>query len=314
MGGEPPSANARFLTVAEVATIMRVSKMTVYRLVHHGELESIRVGRSYRISEHAVNQYLRTAELARIGAYNVSQLVQEPSPETDNLRDLASRSTGARHSGPAVSAERETGARSGELPDGLGKQDQEDPAVSRFLAGQGDDVQIGIIPVSIYIADEYIHDRVERSVEQWLAAADVSIDEREDPVIGSWFRRLKASAKEVAGTPFAREAFLTGIHAADNRLTNYQDAYITATLLQNVGPLLQSLQPTKDAVIRAGALLIVKIDWAVQVHQLTAAQQAILDHRPQLVATSPRDIITALQLSEPVMEDAAVPPGDAASR
>lgn len=313
MSGEPPPTNARFLTVAEVAKIMRVSKMTVYRLVHHGELASIRVGRSYRISEQAVNQYLRTAELARIGAYNVSQLVQEPNPETGNSRDLTSRPSHARRSGPAVNAECETDARVGELPDGLGQQDQRDPAVSRLVADQGDDAKIGIIPISIYIADEYIHDRVERSVEQWLAAADVSIDEREDPVIGSWFRRLKASAKEAAGTPFAREAFLTGIHVADNRLTNYQDAYITATLLQNVGPLLQSLQPTKDAVIRAGALLIVKIDWEVQVHQLTAAQQAILDHRPQL-ATSPRDIITALQLSEPVMGEAAVPPGDAASR
>ena len=35
----------QFLTVAEVASIMRVSKMTVYRMVHAGELPAIRVGR-----------------------------------------------------------------------------------------------------------------------------------------------------------------------------------------------------------------------------------------------------------------------------
>ena len=51
-------SEVRFLTVAEVATIMRVSKMTVYRLVHSGELEAIRVGRSFRVPEQAVNQYL----------------------------------------------------------------------------------------------------------------------------------------------------------------------------------------------------------------------------------------------------------------
>ena len=34
----------RFLTVAEVAQIMRVSKMTVYRLVHAGDLPAVRVG------------------------------------------------------------------------------------------------------------------------------------------------------------------------------------------------------------------------------------------------------------------------------
>ncbi|WP_049822173.1 helix-turn-helix domain-containing protein [Arthrobacter sp. H41] len=46
------------LTVAEVAEVMRVSKMTVYRLVQSGTLEGIRFGRSYRVSESAVQQYL----------------------------------------------------------------------------------------------------------------------------------------------------------------------------------------------------------------------------------------------------------------
>ena len=57
-------SDVRFLTVAEVATIMRVSKMTVYRLVHSGELEAIRVGRAFRVPEQAVNQYLRDAFVA----------------------------------------------------------------------------------------------------------------------------------------------------------------------------------------------------------------------------------------------------------
>jgi excisionase family DNA binding protein len=50
-----------FLTVAEVATAMRVSKMTVYRLVHGGDLPAVRVGRSFRVPEDAVNEYLRKA-------------------------------------------------------------------------------------------------------------------------------------------------------------------------------------------------------------------------------------------------------------
>lgn len=49
----------RFLTVAEVAQIMRVSKMTVYRLVHAGDLPAVRVGRSFRVPEKAVHDYLR---------------------------------------------------------------------------------------------------------------------------------------------------------------------------------------------------------------------------------------------------------------
>ena len=50
--------NGTFLTGAEVADIMRVSKMTVYRLVHSGELPAVRVGRSFRVHETAVNKYL----------------------------------------------------------------------------------------------------------------------------------------------------------------------------------------------------------------------------------------------------------------
>lgn len=52
-----------FMTVAEVAAIMRVSKMTVYRLVHSGELEAVRVGRSFRVPEAAVSAYLTQSYL-----------------------------------------------------------------------------------------------------------------------------------------------------------------------------------------------------------------------------------------------------------
>lgn len=54
----PDVQDVRFLTVAEVAELMRVSKMTVYRLVHSGELPAIRFGRSYRVPESAVVEAL----------------------------------------------------------------------------------------------------------------------------------------------------------------------------------------------------------------------------------------------------------------
>lgn len=46
--------DVKFLTVAEVADMMRVSRMTVYRMVHSGELPAIRFGRSFRVPETAV--------------------------------------------------------------------------------------------------------------------------------------------------------------------------------------------------------------------------------------------------------------------
>ena len=60
----PADFDVRFLTVAEVAEIMRVSKMTVYRLVHAGDLPAVRVGRSYRVPEQVVHDYLRESFVA----------------------------------------------------------------------------------------------------------------------------------------------------------------------------------------------------------------------------------------------------------
>ena len=56
---DPDISESKFLTIAEVAATMRVSKMTVYRLVHNGELPAVRVGRSFRVTEEDVDEYLR---------------------------------------------------------------------------------------------------------------------------------------------------------------------------------------------------------------------------------------------------------------
>ncbi|HEY5023528.1 MAG TPA: helix-turn-helix domain-containing protein [Acidimicrobiales bacterium] len=50
--------SARYLTVREVATTLRVSNMTVYRLINAGELPAVRVGKSFRLREDDVNRYL----------------------------------------------------------------------------------------------------------------------------------------------------------------------------------------------------------------------------------------------------------------
>ena len=59
-------SDMKFLTVAEVADMMRVSKMTVYRLIHSGELPAIRFGRSFRVPESAVETAIRT-HIADVG-------------------------------------------------------------------------------------------------------------------------------------------------------------------------------------------------------------------------------------------------------
>ncbi|WP_428983219.1 helix-turn-helix domain-containing protein [Phytohabitans maris] len=44
--------------MTELATAMRVSAMTVHRLIRSGDLPAVRFGKSYRIPEVALREYL----------------------------------------------------------------------------------------------------------------------------------------------------------------------------------------------------------------------------------------------------------------
>lgn len=57
-------ANAKFMTVTEVAEMMRVSRMTVYRMIHAGDLPAVRFGRSYRVPMEAVQTIVADTDSA----------------------------------------------------------------------------------------------------------------------------------------------------------------------------------------------------------------------------------------------------------
>ena len=59
----------RLLTVREVADAMRVSTMTVYRLIKAGELGAIRVGRHFRIREEDLTAFLNAQTVHRSGSW-----------------------------------------------------------------------------------------------------------------------------------------------------------------------------------------------------------------------------------------------------
>jgi len=59
-----PEPVVEWLTVLNVAQELGVSKMTVYRLVHNGEITGNRIGRSIRISRPAVNAYMAGSAVA----------------------------------------------------------------------------------------------------------------------------------------------------------------------------------------------------------------------------------------------------------
>ncbi len=58
---ERPPADApdlTFLTPQEVAALLRVTRETIYDLLHRGDLAAVRVGRLWRIRPEAIARYL----------------------------------------------------------------------------------------------------------------------------------------------------------------------------------------------------------------------------------------------------------------
>lgn len=65
--GAPPRDGAALgpvMTVAEVADALRVSTMTVYRLVNAGELPALRVGKNIRIRTRDLDAFLADGAVA----------------------------------------------------------------------------------------------------------------------------------------------------------------------------------------------------------------------------------------------------------
>lgn len=50
----------KLMKVSEVAAELRLSRMTIYRLIRAGDLASVRVGRSLRVPRTAVEEILRS--------------------------------------------------------------------------------------------------------------------------------------------------------------------------------------------------------------------------------------------------------------
>ena len=71
----------QLLTAAEVAEQLRVSTMTIYRLIRSGELPAVRVGRNYRV------------HVEELAAYLEGQVVDPASMDMDALGEDGPRSS-----------------------------------------------------------------------------------------------------------------------------------------------------------------------------------------------------------------------------
>lgn len=53
--------NYEFLTVEEIAKILKVTKMTIYRYIKAGKLTAYKIGKDFRISKETLDNFLKQA-------------------------------------------------------------------------------------------------------------------------------------------------------------------------------------------------------------------------------------------------------------
>lgn len=59
---ENSPARGKIYTVGEVAETMRVSRMSIYRLIHAGDLQSLKVGHNFRVTQAALDSFVAQAD------------------------------------------------------------------------------------------------------------------------------------------------------------------------------------------------------------------------------------------------------------
>lgn len=246
MTSETPLSDVRFLTVAETATIMRVSKMTVYRLVHSGELEAIRVGRSFRIPEAAVLPYAQAEAIA---------VSMAPTFRT-SPREV-------RHS----KIRRESGV----------------PPTRPLLAG---------VPVRIYLEGGIDPEGVESAVIDLLEAYGFMVEDRNPPVMGSWFGELRVKAK---GSNLSVDDQLAKLaQAIEFPGLDRPQSEVDLNQAEAVRRLLSALATEENALIQSGSIFIIKIDGNIIVRNLTQLELTYCNRNPALFK-NPRKALDALQ-------------------
>jgi len=49
-----------FYTVAEIASILKLTNLTIYKYIHEGSLEAVQFGGHYRIEKRALDQFIQS--------------------------------------------------------------------------------------------------------------------------------------------------------------------------------------------------------------------------------------------------------------
>lgn len=55
----------KFMTIKEVAELLRVNKMTIYRYIKAGKIEAYKIGKDFRVSKIELDKFLEKIKVQR---------------------------------------------------------------------------------------------------------------------------------------------------------------------------------------------------------------------------------------------------------
>jgi hypothetical protein len=169
-----------------------------------------------------------------------------------------------------------------------------------------------ILPVSIFLGDGRDHELIEAALTQYLTGQGLEVFGHQPPVIGSWFRRFWArTKKETAHLTPAR----LGAEAERKvriEVFDKDQAAIDNLVATGMAALVTSLQGETNACVRAGAILVLKVDGRLYSTTLFQYQLAWLE-RNQVLLQDPEGLLKGLDsLGTRQPQDAIEQPSNAA--
>jgi len=149
-------------------------------------------------------------------------------------------------------------------------------------------------PARIYLSEERDHQAVQEAVAALADAFGLDIVYAYPPVAGSWFREFLLRLRNSGQLPTKEEQFVKLARTLDLHLLHKPQAEIDTAEANAVAALIQSLQHTPRAIVQAGSVLMVKVDEALVVRNLTQLELAHWERNPALFS-DPASALKELQ-------------------
>ncbi|MEU8401900.1 STAS domain-containing protein [Nonomuraea sp. NPDC048892] len=164
-----------------------------------------------------------------------------------------------------------------------------------------------------YLGDAESAPAVEQALRQFGEAFGWEVTPRSEPLEGSWFRRFRLKAKDLAMSADAKEIAEELRRAAELRALHSVQADNDSKQAQAAATLIQALDGTDQAVVMVGSVLVIKDAGRLAVRTLTQRQLMFLERSADM--TQPSNVLEALELcgaadDPPPTRDRSLPPGE----